>query len=94
MKGAVSAQKALQVSETKTRELLEEQRENYFPNEGSLICPPGKSMIFTYLALLISDCLIPPSFVTDNNLALLWDILLHLSIGHHAKGVTLLDHAR
>ena len=46
MKGAVSAQKALQGSETETRELLggtEEKR--YFPNEGSLICPPGKSMI-------------------------------------------------
>ena len=44
LKGVVSAQKALQGSETETRELLGGTEEN--PDEGSLICPPGKSMIF------------------------------------------------
>ena len=46
-KGAVSAQKALQGSETETRELLGGTDENSVsPMRGSLICPPGKSMIF------------------------------------------------
>ena len=46
LKGAVSALKALQGSETETRELLGGTEENSFPDEGSLICPPGKSMSF------------------------------------------------
>ena len=47
LKGAVSAQKAFQGSETKTTELLGGTEENSVsPDEGSLICPPGKSMIF------------------------------------------------
>ncbi len=42
MKGTVLAQKALQGSETETRELLGRNgREKYFPDEGSVICPPG-----------------------------------------------------
>ena len=44
-KGAVSAQKALWGSDTETRELLGGTEENS-PDEGSLICPPGKSMSF------------------------------------------------
>ena len=42
----MSAQKDLQESENELRELLEEQKKKYFPNKGSLICPPGKSVIF------------------------------------------------
>ena len=39
--------RAIQGSETETRELLEGTTENSVsPNEGSLIGPPGKSMIF------------------------------------------------
>ena len=45
-KGAVSAQKAIQGSETETSELVVGTEEKYFPNEGSLICPLGKPMIF------------------------------------------------
>ena len=42
----MSAQKALQGSETETRVLLKGAKEkNIFPEEGSVICPPGKSMI-------------------------------------------------
>ena len=44
----MSAQKALQGSETETRELLGGAEEkSASPTRGSLICPPGKSMIFT-----------------------------------------------
>ena len=47
MKGAVSAQKALQRSETEARELLGGREEkSVLLADGSLICPPGKSMIF------------------------------------------------
>ena len=47
LKGAVSAQKALQGSETETRDLQGATEENsFFLIRGSLICPPGKSMIF------------------------------------------------
>ena len=47
LKGTVSAQKALQRSETETRELQGGTEENSVsPMRGSLICPPGKSMIF------------------------------------------------
>ena len=44
----MSAQKALRGSETETRELLGGTEENNvcFPDEGSLICPPGRSMSF------------------------------------------------
>ena len=46
LKGAVSAQKALRGSEAETRELLGGTEENSAsPMRGSLICPPGKSMI-------------------------------------------------
>ena len=54
-KGAESAQKALQGSETETRDVLEEQKRKVFPDKGSVICPPGKSMIF-YLS-------VPPSIL-------------------------------
>ena len=44
---SVSAQKALRGSETETRELLGGTEENTVsPDEGSLICPPGKSTSF------------------------------------------------
>ena len=47
LKGAMSAQNALQGSETETRELLGGTEEKIIsPTRGSLICPPGKSMIF------------------------------------------------
>ena len=47
LKGVASAQKALQGSETETRELLGGTKENsILLKEGSLICPPGKTMIF------------------------------------------------
>ena len=47
LKGAMSAQKVLQGSETETRELLGGMKEYcVLPDEGSLICPPGKSTIF------------------------------------------------
>ena len=43
------AQNTLQRSETKTRALLEGIKvNNILPNEGSLICSPGKSMICFY----------------------------------------------
>ena len=43
IKGAISAQKALQVSETKTTDLLGGTTENNkYRDEGSLICSPGK----------------------------------------------------
>ena len=42
----MSALKALQGSETETRELLGGTEENSVPTKGSLICPPSKSMIF------------------------------------------------
>ena len=43
----MSAQKALQGSDTETRELLGGTTENSVsPDKGSLICPPDKSMIF------------------------------------------------
>ena len=42
----MSAQKALEGSETETRELLGGSEENsILPDEGSLICPPGKLII-------------------------------------------------
>ena len=44
LKGTVSAQKALQGSKTETKELLGGAEEK---NEGSLICPSGKSFLFT-----------------------------------------------
>ena len=47
-KGAVSAQKNFQGSET--RELLGGMEKKVFPDEGLLICLPGESMIFYYLA--------------------------------------------
>ena len=43
LKGAVSAQKALQGSETESRELLGGKKETL--NKGSLICPLGTPMI-------------------------------------------------
>ena len=47
MKGVVSAQKALQGSETERRELLAGTKEKSVSlMRGSLICLPGKSMIF------------------------------------------------
>ena len=46
MKGDVSAQKALQGFETEKRELLGGMVFSVSPMGGSLICPPGKSMIF------------------------------------------------
>ena len=47
LKDAVSAQEALQGSKTETRALLGGMKENnIFPNEGSLICPLGKTKIF------------------------------------------------
>ena len=46
LESAMSAQKALQGFETETRELLGGTTENSVsPDKGSLICPPGKSMI-------------------------------------------------
>ena len=46
--GAVPAQKALQESKTKIRELLEVTREkNIFSEKGPMNCPTDKSMIFT-----------------------------------------------
>ena len=45
-KGTVSAQKALQGSETETRDLQGKLQTTMFPDEESLICPSGKSMIF------------------------------------------------
>ena len=52
LKGTVSAQKNLQGSETETRDLLggTEGKKVSQWGMGSLICPPGKSMSFTYLA--------------------------------------------
>jgi len=45
LKSAVSAQKALQGSETEKEELLGGTEEkDILVNEESLICPPGKSM--------------------------------------------------
>ena len=45
--GPLKAQKALQGAETETRELLGgTEKKSVSPKEGSLICPPGKSMIF------------------------------------------------
>ena len=38
----------------------EELQKIVFPDEGSLICPTGKSIIFTHLTPLIFDCLRPP----------------------------------
>ena len=47
MKGTVSAKKALQGSKREARELKEGTEENnVLTDEGSLICPPGKSVIF------------------------------------------------
>ena len=44
---SVSAQKGIQGSEKETKELLVGTEEKIvFLNEGSLICPPGKSMFF------------------------------------------------
>ena len=41
--GTVSAHKALQGSETRTRELLEETEQNHIlPDKGSLICPSSR----------------------------------------------------
>ena len=53
----MSARKAAQGSETKTRELLGGLEENSISlTIGSLICPPGKSMIFYPSGSLIFDC--------------------------------------
>ena len=47
MKGTVSAKKAFQGSKREARELKEGTEENnVLTDEGSLICPPGKSVIF------------------------------------------------
>ena len=47
LKGAVSTLKALQGFKTETRELLGGAKEIYvLPDKGSMICLPGKSMIF------------------------------------------------
>ena len=43
LKGTVSAQKALQGSQTETRELQGGTEEN---SVSTMSCPPGKSMIF------------------------------------------------
>ena len=51
MKGAVSAQRALQGSETDTRDC------KCFLDNGSLICPPAKSMIFYLSVPLIFNLL-------------------------------------
>ena len=49
LKGTVSAQKALQGSENKTRELLIGTKENnILPYEGSLICPSKQINDFFY----------------------------------------------
>ena len=53
----MSAQKALQGSETREQLLLEEQKRKLFL--GSLICPPGRSMIFYLSEPPMSDCLHP-----------------------------------
>ena len=59
MKGAESSQKDLQGSEMDTKALLEEWKRKIFPDRGSLICPPGKSMLFYLSGPLIFDCLRP-----------------------------------
>ena len=47
LKGALSAQKSPSRVQDGDKEVAGSYgREKYFPNEGSLICPPGKSMIF------------------------------------------------
>ena len=46
LKGAVSAEKALQGSKTEMRELLGGMEKIGFPVKGSLICPTGKPVIF------------------------------------------------
>ena len=52
MKGAVSAQKALQGSKTETRELLgRTEVNNALPDKRSMICPPGISMFFLPICL-------------------------------------------
>ena len=43
--GAVSAQKALQGSETETKLGGTEEKSTYFTDKGSFICPPVKSII-------------------------------------------------
>ena len=57
LKGAMSARKAAQGSKTETRELRGGLEENSISlTIGSLICPPGKSMIFYPSGPLIFDC--------------------------------------
>ena len=47
LKGVVSAERALQGSDTKRRELLGETKENsILPNKGSLICPPANQWFY------------------------------------------------
>ena len=47
MKGAVSAQKVFQLAKTERRELLEGTTEhNILPDDGSLISPQGKTLIY------------------------------------------------
>ena len=49
MKGAVSAQKALQKSHTETRELMVGTEEKSIsPDEGSIISPAGKNQCFLH----------------------------------------------
>ena len=43
----------------------EERKRKVFPSKGSLISPPSKSMIFSYLISLIFDCLRPPDFTKN-----------------------------
>ena len=89
MKSAVSAQKALQRSETETRELLEERKSIVFPNKGSLICPIGKSMIFylfgppslRYLCTISSKLII-----SKNTPQLFVSLLLYFFPGGPVKG--------
>ena len=53
LKGAVSAQKAIQGSELEMVGVSwRNGREKRFPDEGSLICPPGNNPSVTYLELI------------------------------------------
>ena len=48
LKGAISYFKALQVCKIESRDMLEGRKDYImFPDKWLLICPPGKSMIFS-----------------------------------------------
>ena len=57
----MSAQKAIQGSETETRESLGGSTEIMFPDEGSLICSLGKLMIFLRIFSLLLIACDPPA---------------------------------